>query len=91
VLAAVLTASAPIEALRYARELCALQPEDLGSRLLLAEALIASGNTPEGTELYRQIQQALSPEDPNYQRIEQRLRRLSPQPAPAQTAPVKTP
>jgi protein O-mannosyl-transferase len=75
-LAKLLAERDPAAALRYAQRASELAPRDPGTRLLLADALIANGRTADGIELYREVLERLPADHPLRPQIESRLQAI---------------
>jgi tetratricopeptide (TPR) repeat protein len=66
----------PPAALHYAQRACELTPRDLGTRLLLADALVANGRAEEGIRLYGEALDRMPAEHPLRRQVEERLKAL---------------
>ena len=74
ILAGQLTRRDPARALRYAREARQIKPDSLDAALMLAEALVITGDRDNGIELYRSILAQLPLNHPLRAQVEQRIR-----------------
>jgi predicted Zn-dependent protease len=75
-LAKLLVRRDPPAALRYAQRACELAPRDAGAQLLLADALIANGQSEEGIRIYTDIVGRIPFDHPLRPQIETRLQEL---------------